>query len=275
MKIAITGASGYIGEYFVKLVLSSGHQVVALSRRALKPAGCSWIPYELASHLAPILPQDTDAVVHLATCTSQTEELSNAQEILAAELLIKASKDVGARLIFVSSQTARLDAPTAYGRTKWRIEQLILASGGCVARPGQVYGGAPRGLFGELLKTVQSLPVLPAFLPAPKVQPIHVDDLVWGMLRIAERPDMSGSLVALASSEPVTFTSFLYAIAHHRLRLSRRFVPVPSFVVAVAVRLIGKRFGLERLRSLFDLPIMTSKSGLISAPPMRAVVPYQ
>ena len=86
---------------------------------------------------------------------------------------------------------------------------------------------------------MQRLPVLPAFLPAPNVQPIHVDDLVLGILRIAERPDMRGRVVLLASSEPVTFTSFLNAIAHHRLRLSRRFVPVPSFVVAAAVRFIG------------------------------------
>lgn len=262
MKIAVTGASGYIGEHFVKLALASEHKVVALTRRTPKSSACSWVPYELASHLTLILPQDTDAVVHLATCTSRTEAMSSAQEILAAELLIKASQDVGASLIFVSSQTARLNAPTAYGRTKWRIEQLILASGGCVVRPGQVYGGAPRGLFGELLKAVQRLPVLPAFLPAPKVQPIHVDDLVLGILRIAERPDMRGSVVLLASSEPVTFTSFLYAIAHQRLRLSRRFVPVPSFVVAVAVRLIGRRFGLERLRSLFDLPMMATEPDL-------------
>ena len=73
---------------------------------------------------------------------------------------------------------------------------------------------------------------------------------------------MRRSVVLLANSEPVTFTSFLYAIAHHRLRLSRRFIPVPSFVLAVAVRLAGKRLGLERLRSLFDLPMMATEPDL-------------
>jgi len=37
-----------------------------------------------------------------------------------------------------------------------------------------------RGLFGTLVKVVRRLPLLPTFLPAPKIQPIHVDDLAEG-----------------------------------------------------------------------------------------------
>lgn len=262
MKIAVTGASGYIGEYFAKLALASGHQVAALTRRAPESFVCSWIPYELSSNQAPTLPSGINLVVHLATDTSFTATTNSTQEELAAELLINATQEVGAKFIFVSSQTARPDAPTAYGRTKWRIEQKVIASCGKVIRPGQVYGGIPRGLFGELLKTVQRTHILPAFLPAPKVQPIHVDDLVLGMLRVAERFEHCPDIMCLASNQSVTFTAFLSSIARYRLRLFRSFVPVPSYVVDVSLKLFGKRTNLNRLSSLFDLPQMDTESDL-------------
>ena len=263
MKIGVTGATGYIGNRFVKRALSSGYEIVALSRRCPELHACDWIPYDLSSNQAPVLPMDTDVVLHLATRNSPIGQQHFTHDILAAELLIASTQHVGAKLIFVSSQTARPDAPTAYGRTKWHIEQLVLASGGCVVRPGQVYGGKPFGLFGELLHTVRHLPILPAFLPAPRVQPIHVDDLSLALLRIAERLDISHRVMCLGSIEPVTFTEFLGAIARGRLRLSRTFVPVPSFVVSVGISLAIKRLRLERLRSLFDLPAMATKADLL------------
>src|SRR5659263_7433 len=201
MKIVVTGATGYIGDRFIKQAHSSGYDIVALCRRYPELHGCDWIPYDLASNQAPVLPMDTDVVLHLATSKSPNGQQNSAQDILAAALLITSTQNAGAKLVFVSSQTARPDAPTAYGRTKWRIEQLVLAAGGCVVRPGQVYGGKPRGLFGELLNTVRHLPILPAFLPAPKVQPIHVDDLSLGLLRIAERVDVCRGVVCLGSIE--------------------------------------------------------------------------
>jgi len=266
MKIAVTGVTGYIGICFAKWAISEGHEIVALSRRCPELIICDWIPYELSSKQAPTLPIDTDTVLHLATSKSPNDHGDCAPEVLAAELLIEAAKKVSARFIFVSSQTARPDAPTEYGRIKWRIEKDVLSARGWVVRPGQVYGGTPRGLFGELVKLVQRLPVLPAFMPAPKVQPIHVDDLAAGLLRIAERTDIRPGILCLASPEAVSFTAFLHAIGRNRLRLCRCFLPVPALIISTAIWLVGEplrtRTGLERLRSLFDLPVMDTAPDL-------------
>jgi nucleoside-diphosphate-sugar epimerase len=262
MKIVVTGATGYIGDRFVKKAHSLGYEIVALCRRLPELDVCDWISYDLLSSQGPVLPLDTDFVLHFATSKSLNGQQNSAKEILAAELLISSAQSVGAKLIFLSSQTARPDAPTAYGRTKWHIEQLVLAIGGCVIRPGQVYGGKPRGLFGELLNTVRHMPILPVFLPAPNVQPIHVDDLSLGLLRIVERVDICHGVVCLGSIEAVTFTEFLSTIARVRLRVSPYFVPVPSFLVAVGIRFAGKNSNFERLLSLFDLPRMATETDL-------------
>lgn len=260
MKVLITGATGYIGERLVQAALARKFDVVSLSRRPSRHSGVAWIPYDLFDHVAPNFPNGTDAVIHLAAGTASTHNIEDYDELRAAQLLLAAAKKSNIKFIFVSSQTARHDAPTAYGRMKWRIEQDVLASKGWVIRPGQVYGGAEHALFGTLVAAVRRLPVLPAFLPSPKVQPIHVDDLAGALLNIVERNDITPSLFQLASQDPISFTYFLSVIASVRIRHARWFFPVPVVFVKIVGRILGKRLraglGLDRLSSLFNLPTM-------------------
>ena len=267
MKLVITGLSGYIGERLAAHALGCGHVVVAASRRLPVVSSYSWIQYELDSRAPVELPRGTTAVIHLAANTSSVlVGMDDEYEVSAARALIAASQQSKAKLVFVSSQTARSDAPTVYGRTKWRIEQDVLAAGGWVVRPGQVYGGIERGLFGAMVGTVRRLPILPAFLPTPKVQPIHVDDLVEGLLRIVERDDVPSGVLCLASPQPVPFAQFLLSIAENRVRRQRLLAPVPSPLIklmgACLPPRLKSRFGIEKLNSLFGLPVMDTASDL-------------
>ena len=263
MKIFITGASGYIGSRLTTLASLKGHEVILASR--LRPFSSNkWFPYDLNNADPIILQEDIDVVIHLATNT--TYENYSKTEILAAQVLIQATKKIEAKFIYISSQTARHDAPTAYGRLKWKIEQDVLAADGWVIRPGQVYGGSEQGLFGMLVKIVRSLPILPAFLPSPKVQPIHVDDLAEGLLCIAQADNVASGVICIASPEPVSFTKFLSVIASQRVRKKKLFIPFPIIFITIIGSLIGyrlrNRLGLERLKSLFDLPIMDTEKDL-------------
>jgi NADH dehydrogenase len=108
--------------------------------------------------------------------------------------------------------------------------------------------------------------VLPAFLPAPKVQPIHVYDLAEGLLKIVERDDIPSCVLCLGSPEPISFTHFLLAIADIRVRRHRFFIPVPVVVIKLLGGAVGgrlrMRLGLERLKSLFELPVMNTACDL-------------
>lgn len=266
IKVVITGASGYIGSRLTSLAIERGLDVVMASRQQQAHPRASWLYFDLASREVIDLPADTDVVVHLAANTTASNSLDDDGEVAAAQRLIRAAQQAGAKFIFLSSQTARVDAPTAYGRIKWRIEQEALAVEGWVVRPGQVYGGELRGLYGTLVRAVQKLPLLPAFMPAPFVQPIHVDDLAEGLLRIAERGALNSGVYCLGSSVPISFSSFLAEIAKSRLRCRRSYFPVPVVVINLFVALLGEpwrtRLGLDRLRSLFDLPVMTTAADL-------------
>ena len=274
MKVVVTGATGYIGSRLTSLALKRGHDVVIASRQRPSCFTSPWLSFDLSSGHSMALPIGTDAVVHLAANTQHANGLDEECELSAARKLIQSAQEAGAKFIFVSSQTARADAPTVYGRTKWRIEQEVLSAGGWVVRPGQVYGGALRGLFGTLVQTVRQLPLLPAFMPAPTVQPIHVDDLAEGLLRMAERGDVVPTVYCLAAPEPVAFAQFLGGIAQSRLRCWRGFVPVPVVFINALGEKVRTRLGLERLRSLFDLPVMATASDLqqlgLTLRPLRA-----
>jgi nucleoside-diphosphate-sugar epimerase len=263
MKIVVTGASGYIGSHFLKFSQSKGHEIVALSRNQPKNFMGEWIYYDLQSTESVKLPQTFDAVIHLATTGGGHEGY---QDIKAAEKIIESLKKNNGKFIFVSSQTARANAPTEYGKTKWDIEQKVLLSGGWVVRPGQVYGGELRGLFGKLAIIIKKLPILPAFLPAPNIQPIHVDDLSEALIRIAERSDLSSNVYCIACIKKITFTKFLSEIASSRLYCRRLFIPIPISIINIFLLFISKslriRMGFESLRSLFSLPLMETSSDL-------------
>ncbi len=164
MRIVIVGATGYIGQRLIRAALKAGHEVLALSRRPVSKPGVTWYPFDLSDTYPLSALPDFDIIYHLAAETRHPQGAEQI-ELASARRLIDASGAVAADFVFVSSQTARVDAPTAYGRIKWEIERLTLAAGGWVVRPGQVYGGPERGLFGELCKLVRRLPFLPAFVP--------------------------------------------------------------------------------------------------------------
>jgi len=264
MNILVTGCSGYIGTRLIRLLRQHHHEIIAASRHPQEKVA-AWTSFDLNEVSIIEFPDEVDVVIHLAVNTAELID-DRQHEIDAAKVLIAAAKKVGAKFIFVSSQTAREDAPTSYGRSKWSIEQKTLAAKGIVVRPGQVYGGREQGLFGKLTNIVRRLPVLPAFWPQPKVQPIHVDDLAKALLLIAESAEVPSGILCLAATEPLRFSDFLSAIASARVRQKRYFLPTPAIIVKAlrflaGVRL-GKRLGLEQLHSLFELPLMETQRDL-------------
>lgn len=263
MRLLVTGASGYIGSHLISLAYKRGHTIRAASRHPLKNRLVLWTYYDLSTPPSTDLFSDVDVLIHLAANTTSTECVDENAEYGAACALLAETMGKPIKFIFVSSQTANPNASTAYGRIKWNIERKVLAAGGWVVRPGQVYGGIPGGLFGSLLNLVSAMPLLPAFLPAPLVQPIHVEDLAEGLLRIAEHPSLQPCVLSLGSPIPVSFSLFLAAIAKHRLRKSVIFIPVPAIFISLSAALAGNKIlSIKRLQSLVHLRAMVTDADL-------------
>ena len=266
MNLLITGGTGYIGRRVAKLAREQGWQVTLLG--AAQPApGMRAVPWRLGEPVpAAAFSPPVDAVIHLAHCWQNRGAEASDVNVAGTEMLLAAARRSGVtRFVFGSSLSARADALNRYGRTKHRIEQL-LQGGETAARIGLVYGGPRRSQWGTLYGLTARLPILPMIGTGQLVQPIHLDDVAAGLLRLAASPASVSSIVVLAG-EPIPFGDYLKKVASavHGCRL--RLLPLPSQPILSALDFLV-RLGLpldsirERVRGLAGI---TARSGAADA----------
>jgi NADH dehydrogenase len=196
-----------------------------------------------------------DTVVHCAALTGGNERAARAVNVTGTLRLAQAASEAGVRsFIFLSSQSAKPDAISAYGSSKYAAEQALRQAHGIdvvILRPGLVCGPGSRGLYQRMSRMVQDLPVLPLLGGGRAiVQPIHVDDLCEAILECAVHSrELTGAVLSLGDPQGLPLAEFLQLIACERLGKSKFAVSVPLWPVEIAIR------AAEALR--IPLPIHT------------------
>jgi len=187
-RLAITGATGFVGSAVLDAALAEGHQVRALARRdQTVRTGVTWVRGDLgdAAALAALV-EGADAVIHVAGLTNTPDPAAfEAANVTGTANVIAAMKQAGARrLVFVSSLSARKPELSAYGASKAKAEGLVEASGldWTTVRPPGVYG--PRDVdYLEMFRTAKW-----GFVPLPPggaSSIIHADDLARLLVALA------------------------------------------------------------------------------------------
>ena len=175
MKIAVTGAGGFIGRALTTELHAAGHDPVPAD---LRMAGASALP-------------DAGAVVHLAAIAhreASAEELRRVNVELA-EQVGRAAAAAGMHMVFLSSVKVHgehADAPLresspiapgdAYGASKAQAENALRAIPGlrlAVIRPPLVYGPAVKANFLSLMRA------LARGIPLPLARIVNRRSLVY------------------------------------------------------------------------------------------------
>jgi nucleoside-diphosphate-sugar epimerase len=187
MTIAVTGATGFVGQALVDHARTQGVVVHALARKAQKRRdGVDWIAGDLADRRALArLVDGVEAVVHVAGLTSARDAAEFEEANVAGTLaVVEAALAAGVpRFIFVSSLSAREPGLSAYGASKARAERVVKASGldWTIVRPPAVYGPRDRDMF-ELFRAAKW-----GFIPTPRegsTSLLHADDLARLLLAL-------------------------------------------------------------------------------------------
>jgi len=188
MILAVTGATGFVGQAFVDRALDAGLELRALARKAQPPRkGVEWIPGDLSNRKALVrLVKDAETVIHIAGVVNARDAAGFRQGNVAGTMaVVETALAAGVpRVVFVSSLSAREPGLSAYGASKARAEKIVRASGmdWTIVRPPAIYGPRDREMF-ELFRAARW-----GVVPVPqggRASLIHVDDLARLLIALA------------------------------------------------------------------------------------------
>ena len=260
----VTGSDGFLGTELVKLLVSRGHRVLALTRSAegaetMRRIGAMPV---IGDPLTPGRWQDEAAaqwVLHLATpidrgrsVLKRTATRADARLSLDANLL-DAVSSATRRIVYVAdgscygaagSRPVTEDEPPRPSATgRWHVPALDRLNGYVLtglpivtAIPGCVFGNGSwfRELVIEPIKTGRR--VLQFGTTGALVSPIHVHDCVRALVYLAEH-GKTGGRYFVANSAPVRMSEFARTfarLANRPLRLWRLPAAATRFVVGPA-----------------------------------------
>lgn len=253
----ITGATGFIGSHMGEVALAQGYLVKTLSRSTESIPATISERNRYIGQLPGKVPveafQGVSVVVHCAAWVKAGSEMARSVNVEGTLKLAEvAFQEKVETFIFLSSQSARPDATSDYGQSKYLAEHALLsryANTGLkiiILRPGLVTGPGQQGLYQRLCRMVDAWPILP-LLDGGKsiVQPIHIDDLCYAISRcdhIAEQ--LNGRILSLGYPRGVVLAEFLQALALARRGRKKVTITVPIWPVAAAAS-AAERFGLS------------------------------
>ena len=188
MKLAITGATGFVGSHLLDAALKAGHEVRALTRRAQKARdGVTWVDGSLSDRESlRELVDPCDAMIHVAGVLNARDEATfHAGNVEGTLNVLAASTAAGIRrFVHVSSLAAREPGLSMYGASKAKAEKLVERSGldWAIVRPPAVYGPGDRETLELFAMAKRGVVLLP---PRGRLSVIHVGDLAQLLLALA------------------------------------------------------------------------------------------
>ena len=268
--VALTGATGFIGQWLLKELPKRGYRLRVLLRRP------STVPIDAASAVVGDLARpvnmaaalaDVDAVIHSAGLAHAMSGLpEDDYRLLNTEATIglaRAAQRAGAkRFVFLSSiraQAGPTDArvltealeaqPTdAYGRSKLAAERGLAELGvdWVALRLVLVYGPGVKGNMAQLLRFARAPYPLPLGALTARRSMLALDNLVAAIDTVLAAPGPLRRPLIAAEPTPLSIPEMIAAV-RRGLGRSAGLLPVPPVLLRTALRAAGRMGIYERL----------------------------
>jgi nucleoside-diphosphate-sugar epimerase len=298
MRIAVTGAAGFVGRRTCELLLARGHDVRAIVRgTAAVPHGTERCEVRDLSQPGWHAAFDAcDAVVHLAARVHVMRESAadplaafRAVNVEGSAAAYRAACAAGARrFLFLSSVKVHgegraqpyveTDAPAPadpYGVSKLEAERRLTAeraAGGAaeivILRPPLVYGAGVGGNFRRLLHLADLARRWP--LPLGGIRNrrslVAVQNLADAIGFVLESPVAGGRTLLVSDGDDLS-TSALIARLARALGGEARLLPCPQGIVRRVASLAGMQAEVDRLLGTLCVDSSPLRTGLGWTPP--------
>lgn len=239
MKVAVTGATGYVGSHIVKYLRDHHLRVYEMGRKPGAMGDDFFIPYQLGEVNDYSKLKEVDFLIHCAYDFNAINKKHNIN-ISGSLALFEEAIRYNIKIIFISSLSAFPGVKSHYGKTKLAIEDLAKAKGALIIRPGLVFGKNMRGIFGAINAFIRLFPIIPLVgKGCQNFYPCHVNDLSHLLYYLIHAQIDCPEPIIAAASQSVTFRQIvnILAEANHKKILC---VPVPHILLYVGMRMLEK-----------------------------------
>jgi uncharacterized protein YbjT (DUF2867 family) len=251
VKVAIAGASGFIGGALAAVLRGQGHDVRALTRRpdAYRGAGSAVRadindPASLTEALA-----GQDAAYYLVHSLAGADFAD--QDRAGAHAFADAAGKADLRqIVYLGGLGEDTDDLSEHLRSRREVESILMDAGPTTAlRAGIVIGDG--SISWEILRQlVTRLPVMvtPRWVET-RTQPIGLADALIYLSGVLGRPEAIGEVFEIGGPEPLTYRRMMTTVAQ-LLDRRRLIVPVP---------LLSPRLSSHWLRLITDVDLTTAR----------------
>jgi nucleoside-diphosphate-sugar epimerase len=277
MRVAVTGARGFVGRFVVSELRARGAEVLALvSQPPLVADGASAVVRASDADSEDVLTNvlsGSNVVVHLAACVHDVQGRTSADRFNSVNRdyslrLARAARRAGVeRFVFLSSikvngESSTPDAPFresspvapegAYARSKWEAEQGLRALDAplsrVIVRSPLVYGPGVRANFASLMRAVARRVPLPLGAVHNRRSLIYVENLASALsqLALATDPSPEPRTYLVSDREDLSTPELVRRLAL-ALGVGPRLLPVPEPLLRLALSALGRREALPRL----------------------------
>lgn len=237
MRVAITGSTGYLGNYLAETFEQNGHEIIRMERKKNIRPGAKTREFSLDKPHETSL-SEIDAVIHCAHDFSKKKwtEIKKQNIENSIKFLQNCIANGIKKIFFISSLSAFDGCTSNYGRSKLAVEKFCYANGIKVLRAGLIVGDELGGITGILEKLCRILPILP--YPYSSKSRLAITDRVdvyQQIIQQIKKKEITTAPNDVISNPNLSLKQALLIICSRKQITPPLLIPVPAFLFLTAL----------------------------------------